>query len=537
MKIGSPVRFEKPDKYSLVLAIIALLLVAGTWFWLFKTKWPLGVKGEWTIKPNLGAWPRGAWGLPVAALFIFGGFAALCAYDRIKRAKNRREQIASTRLCLIGICLLSFVWPWTLLGPGGTSNLINSQWSDISNEYFSTAYLMDDARRFSSEYAATRQHPAAVAQAHVATHPPGAVLFYYGARRLYESTPVLQSVFSGVTVSLTTDSVEKLAADANKLRSTAARSAGLKTTPPELPATAVGGALWCAFLISILLALATPAIYLIASSHRARTQAEPTEESQIMNAESCGLIAAAFWALYPAANLFAFMLDAVIAAGAAWTLALLAMRLRGGKPLWGFASGGVLALTSFVSFGALATGAIIFFAIILVHGRNLKIVARELFFIGAGFVVTWFVVTVIFPLQPIVIFTQAMDAHRFATGARNRVLWMGLNILCFAVFCGWPLFVAALGALGKWKEIRLSMSAPFAFGIAGVLAVLLLTLSGKASGEVERLWMFLAVPLCVLAATFLTRRANIAIIGTLLFLQALQTLLLSAWLAPLVLPF
>jgi hypothetical protein len=533
MNSHSLLRFEKPGKYSLVIAIIALLMVAATWFWLFKTKWPLGVKGEWRMNPNAGAWPVGAWGLPVAALGIFGGFAALCAYDRLRRAKNRREQIASTRLCLIGICLLSFVWPWTLLGPGGTSNLIASQWSDTANEYFSTAYLMDDARRFTSEYAATRQHPASVLQAHVATHPPGAVLFYYGARRVYESTSILQSMFSGLAVSLTTDSVEKIAADCNRLRGTATRSAGVRTNAPDLPSQAVGGALWSAFLISLLLALATPAIYLAASSQRA----DSSDETQIVNSEMRGLLAAAFWALYPAANLFAFTLDAVIAAGAAWTLALLALRLRGGKPQFACACGGVLALTSFISFGALATGAIVFLALVFFHGGCARIIARELAFIGAGFVATWFVLTLIFPMQPLVIFSQAIDVHRYATGGRSRVLWAWLNILIFAVFCGWPLFVAAMGALSHWKQTGGMMRAPLVLGVSGVLTILLLTLSGQASGEVERLWIFLAVPLCILAATALLRHANALVIGTLLVLQALQTLLMAAWLAPLVLPF
>src|SRR5699024_10694004 len=109
------------------------------------------------------------------------------------------------------------------------------------------------------DYAARRQTPSSVLQAHVATHPPGAVLFYYGARRIYEASPFLQSSFGGLAAALTNETVEALATQSQELRASARLAAGVKTPVASLPNSAVGAALWCAFLISLLLASCIPA--------------------------------------------------------------------------------------------------------------------------------------------------------------------------------------------------------------------------------------------------------------------------------------
>jgi hypothetical protein len=539
--------FLKRVRSDLALSLGVLIAVASTAFWLWLAKWPLGVAGEWTIKPNTGPWPPGAWGLPLATLGIFGGFAALSAYDRFKRAKNQRERAASTRLCLLGIALLTFLWPWSLLGPGGTSNLVASQWSDIANEYFSTAYQIEDARDFSQAFAATRQNPDAVAQAHVATHPPGAVLFYYGARRIYEAVPFLQKAFSSAAASLTSESVAGLAVRSNELRRSAARSAGIPDVPPNLPVAAVGGAVWSAFLISLLLALAVPAIYLIAASQSISTH---DDEQSRQSAEIRGLIAAALWALAPAVSLFAFTLDGVIASGAAWTLAFLALSRRDGRAFWMIAAGAMLALSSYISFGVLAAGVTVVIAVLALRRKEPWALVRDVVLFLLGFFVVWLAIVATLPMSPVAVFSQAMEAHRFATvNARSRPAWTVLNLLSFAVFCGWPVIAAALCAAWRnWREARdrrklakeaelveANWKIPLAIGMANLAVIVLLDLSGKALGEVERLWMFLLPPLCVLAALQLAR-TNIKTVAALLALLAFQTLLMAAWLAPLVLP-
>lgn len=522
------------SRLSSFLVALALVGFGLTLFWLAQSKWPLGVANEWQIKPNIGAWPAPAWGLPIVVLLIFGGLAVLSAYDRFKRAKSEKEKRGSTRLCIAALTILAFAWPWSLLGPGGTSTLIASQFSDISNEYFGTAYQIENSQLFSREYAAKWQTPQAISQAHVATHPPGAVLFYYFSRRVYESSPALQSAFSGMATSLTSDSVSTLAVQSNQLRLSAERSAGVAAPDPELPVSAVGAAMWCAFLISFFLASCVPAIYFVASLK----QVGSTPDAD----EARGMIASSLFALAPIMSLFAFSLDALIAFGAAWTMAFIALRLRGGKAGWLLAAGAFMGLTSFVSFGALAIGVIAIIA--LLFGRRQKFIQDAAIFVG-GFLLAWLVLTLIFPSNPIEIFRNAMAAHQTATvQSRSRLAWLWMNLVCYAVFCGWPLILAAsAGGFGFLKHFRsnkfnaqIAASTPVIIGVAALLTMILLTLSGGAKGEVERLWLFLTPSLAALASATLMQRPHLPSIGVLLLLQAAQTLIMAAWLAPLVLP-
>jgi hypothetical protein len=76
--------------------------------------------------------------------------------------------------------------------------------------------------------------------------------------------------------------------------------------------------------------------------------------------------------------------------------------------------------------------------------------------------------------------------------------------------------------------------------------MLLISLAGSVRGEVERLWMFLLPPLCAAAASAWIplkpgpRRGKVALVGAAAVLAsvlvAVQTLLMAAALAPLVLP-
>jgi hypothetical protein len=515
-----------------ILAGICVFAFALTLWWLAKAKWPLGVAGEWQIKPAEGAWPAQAWGLPLAVIFIFGGLAALSAYDRFKRAKSDKERRGSTRLCILGLTIVAFALPWALLGPGGTTNLVSSQFSDISNEYFGTAYQIQNPRDFSRDYATKHQTPQSAVQAHAATHPPGAILFYYFAQRVCESSPFLQSTFETIAVSLTNETIPQIAKQANELRLSAERSAGVKNPDPALPYTAVGAAVWCAFLISLLLASCVPATYFIASIAHSGNSADIDEAR--------GMSAAALLALAPVLSLFAFSLDALIACGAAWTMAFIALRLRGGKPVWLALAGVMMALTSFVSFGALAIGAI---AVIALFFAKRESIVKEVGIFATGFVATWLLLMLIFPMQPLAIFLNAMQAHRFATvESRSRGAWLWMNIVSYAVFCGWPLFLAAIGGgFGFCRDaLQKRLSKPFnipvVIGVAALLTMLLLTLSGSAKGEVERLWLFLTPSLATVAAAYLLQRAQWPGIVILLILQAAQTVAMAAWLAPLVLP-
>lgn len=389
-------------------------------------------------------------------------------------------------------------------------------------KYFGTAYQIENAREFSRTYT-QRQKPKSVQIAHVSTHPPGAVLFFYGARRVYESSPFLQRNITAFTEWIIRANLNSVAAFSNNVRTTAARSAG-ESDPPPLPLSAVPGALWAALLCSLALGLCVPAIYWIASG----TPLKHTPN------EARGLFAAALFAFVPTVGLYAFTLDALIACGATWTLALTAHALSSQKNHWLLLGGVVMGLTSFLSIGALATGAIIGLALGFAawpRENRSTFFLRHAAFFGAGFALAWLLLLLIFPMQPLAIFQNARAAHHFAT-LSNRGNWMLLNLPFFALFCGWPIVVSSLMT---WRAKSSTAQSAILLGKAALWAMLLLTLSGNVKGEVERLWLFLVPPLCALAAAVIQPQER-RLWMPLLALQAVQSLLMAVGLAPLLKP-
>lgn len=487
-------------------------LVAATAFWLLAGRWGLG-RDDWFITPRRVWWSWSVWLLPFAVLALFGGLAAVSAYDRFRRAKSRGEQKTSVRLCVFALMLFALCWPWAALGPtpggaSGASNLIAVTWSEVANGYFSEAYRIEDARRFTRDYVAKQQTNYAQTQAHVATHPPGATLFYFAARRAFESSPFLQTIFTSVHRNMTGVSVSDSAAFA---RNVVAVGTGLR---PRLPDSAAPCALWCAFLLSFFTALTVPAAYLLgAANHRkngedssakneegrntsknAKTRSATSQDTVLSagrlandsdRAEARGLMAAALFALAPSVGLFAFTLDALIGCLAAWTLVFMARRLGGGAAQQMVAAGVLVAFNSFFSFGALATGAVIVLAVFLwfamrlrgqatsdrksvnaesfdektadesarlndprVNGAEASRFARRLILdlalCALGFFAAWLLLCALLPMQPLAIFARAMQAHHQATGSRSRWGWAGVNWGMFALFSGWPVAVACL---------------------------------------------------------------------------------------------
>ena len=260
--------------------------------------------------------------------------------------------------------------------------------------------------------------------------------------------------------------------------------------------------------------------------------------------------------------MFAFTLDALIACGAAWTLALIAQaiasRHRPGSRLWLLGGGLVMGLTSFLSIGALATGAIVALALLFAAWRErenwIANGVRGLALFAGGFMLAWLLLMLIFPMQPLVIFHNAMDAHRAATlSHRGFWPWVWLNIVCFAPFCGWPVVTACLASLKSKvqspkpgdqspqsqdpspKSEDLNGQTARLIGGATLAAILLLSMTGNVRGEVERLWLFLVPPLCALAAAVIEPSRSTRWLP-LLVLQTAQGIFMAAGLAPLVKP-
>ena len=567
---------SRGDWIRLILAFLAVLVTA---IWLLRGRGALGVPLQWTITPNLQPWPIGAWGLPLAVLIIFGGAAALSIYDRFGRAKSRREQKTSVLTALICLGILGFLWPWSLLGPGqlngrpgtptleGRFNIIAAMWSDVANGYFGTAYQIDEAQKFTREYSQKWQRVDSPVQAHVATHPPGAVLWFYGARRLYEGVPIISNTFETLTPILTSQSRAELVPTAQLARETASRLVQAPP-PPPLPASAVGNALFCAALLGLSLVFALPAVYGLASLEDVYKRVDETEKSfvdetrnntnetgkpfvdaqnidetaklfvdetqtRLDEREQRGLLAAFLWVLAPTLNLFAFTLDALVAAGITWTLFLAARGLVGSNRnqiFYSIAAGVTLAFTSFLSLGALAAGAILVAAAIALRRRD---AAKFLGFGALAFGSIWLLLSVWGGFNPLEITRNALAAHYLATlQTRTHAPWILMNVLMWMMFAGWPLVVLLAKKPASNRE-NFGFSIVWAFGGAAILTILLLTLGGNVRGEVERLWLFTLAPLGALAANQVSWRVAIPLV----VLQGAQTLMMSATLAPLVRPF
>jgi hypothetical protein len=292
---------------------------------------------------------------------------------------------------------------------------------------------------------------------------------------------------------------------------------------------AVGGAIFSAFLLSLPVAFCVPAIFWLAT----------LGEENLKLHRARGMTAAALFAIAPTVGLFTFTIDALIAAGILWALLFLALGLEREKYFWLVLSGALAGLMCFVSFGALAVLAIMGI-VVLWHRHRSWIAALVL---ALSFVGIWGVLQAIFPMQSLLIFKQAMAAHRFATlQSRTWEMWVWINAIVFAVFAGLPLWwmslVNAVETLrNKCRQIAIGQQ----IGIATFAVMLLLTLSGGARGEVERLWFFLIAPLAILASQHLREeslsRKKIYLLSALLAAGCIQTILMATALGPLVRPF
>lgn len=528
------------------LAALGVIAVA---LWGLVWRAPLGIPNEWTIPPNATTWPLGSWGLPLAVLVIFGGAAGLSVYDRFKRAKSRKEQKNSVVTTLICLAILCFLLPWTLLGPGALSrtvttstlsrltlegrfNLLAAQWSDLATEYLGAAYKINDAREFTRTYAATQQRPTSRALSHLATHPPGATLWFYGVRLFVEGVPGLSGNLNALAVRLTAQDEPTLFSLLSDVRQTASLGAGGQA-PAPLPQSAIGVSLMCVILMGLSLVVALPAVYGLATTG--------IDENSLDMAEARGLFACTLWVLAPTLNLYAFTLDAVIACGAVWTLYLASRAFLTGRVGWAMAAGVAFSLTTQLSFGALCL------AVVLVGAgwvakvpppKLLRVVGWAL----GGFLVTWGGAAIWGGFNPLTVMAQATAAHRFATlEVRPYSHWVLLNLLIWAIFCGWPLIAALIQSprLGKELIIRTGSRKEVevipwgvAFALATIATLVLLSLLGQVRGEVERLWLFLLAPL---TASVLVRSGKEA--TCLAVLQGAQTLVMAATIAPLVRPF
>ncbi len=183
---------QKPDRrprsYGLIIVQAALVVGLAVWVLVFKLN--LGWGEEWLIRVH----PPYRLSSLLPAVVVLLGVGGLVGY---LWKLMRREPHTVTRHALAwSVAATLAVGAWLLqvalwsVSPGRLPLLAAVQLSHVSTGYLGEAYRIEDLGRYLREYA--RDMPTKTE--HVATHPPGAVLFFYAVRRAGEVMPGLNAL-------------------------------------------------------------------------------------------------------------------------------------------------------------------------------------------------------------------------------------------------------------------------------------------------------------------------------------------------------
>jgi len=206
------------------------------------------------------------------------------------------------------------------------------------------------------------------------------------------------------------------------------------------------------------------------------------------------------------------------------------------------ASGILLYLDLFVSFSLLPVALICLLmgGIIWRESQNGNVISRQFLMVlilwGAGFVVTWLLFWMFLNYNPVHRFQEAMAFHQqwkeWQPGLMNMILFALLNVIEFLCWMGLSLAVVYLShTMGMARSIFAGGRDRWALFVAGyALILILMALFGRTKGEVNRLWIFMLPPICLMAARELVRRfahkSDMALTG-LVILQFITTLVIK----------
>ena len=499
---------RSPDWAWLVVAVqAALLIVLAGWL---LSGLPIGVRGQW-------AWEVHGKPLPVAGLLravLIGAEALGVLWWGLWRIRRKRRSDVGIVAALV---LLVFALQIAVasLAPRAGFFLVAGTGSSVATEYFAVARSVRDPWVYCRSYAATQPlgH-------HVATHPPGAVLTYWLCLRLYESPLFPRRAFAAAAERVIGAPRGAIAVAANSYPGT------------TLFGSDVGPALLCCLALGVCGALTLAPLYWLASRAASRSTA---------------LVVCALFALTPAPVLFFQGLDALVLLLATTATALAYAAVKQQRLGAGALGGLALGLLCAITFGAAAAMVTVAALVVLLILRLPQSQRGRSWACAAVGLAIWLAAIVTLHLlcggQLHVIFRQAMAAHRALTWegfGRSYTTWVGLNLVEFVCFLGFPGLVALAIALGGALRRRLrGLSDAELVGLVGLCVLLALDLSGSVRGEVARVWMFLMPPLTLWAGHRLRRmlreRRTVAILTVMLSL--LQVLLLGVALTPVVLPY
>jgi len=477
--VAAPERPAPRLKLLRLIGPVQLIATAVLALWVLVLGQPIGIEGQWQWM----VFDHGIPPLPLLAVVTAILMTALLAYALAERARDLSAAGGSAPWHEVGwravLILGGLTWTVGLysLIPDGWRMLTGATLADVSNEYFAEAYGIHDPGRYCREYDSHQRDSAH----HIATHPPGAVLTYYGLIRLYRAT--------GLSVSAQ-GLVEWLHGQrAGAIMDQAARLPTVRRIPSDQVALPTLVALTFALLgmLSVLPAAAC-----------GRMLWGPR------GAYAAGVLAATA----PGLSLFFQSLDAVLAL-AAMTCIWAAARSILARRAWlgAIGTGFLLGASAFISFGMLAAAAIC--AIILIgggcarHAEGLPAVKRGWLIhpaaMVAGIVLFWAPVCHLLGLDPMAMAARGGEAHHgvMQTFERAYSTWVWMNLVEYVVFLGPALLILALVALPAARR-KGGLAPLYAAAVLGVL--LLVDLSGTVRAEVGRIWVFFMPPMAVLAA-------------------------------------
>lgn len=504
---------------SFLWVIVAALATVVTCSMLLAGRLPLGVAGQWE-------WGRidqaTSWIEFLTTVLSVVAYVAFVAW-------GARWMIVSTwtrRAALLALVLGGFSVQMTVQQVGfGLAKWPFVLFHESSSGYYTAAKRdVISAGDFLARYDQIQtEYQKRYGPLHLATHPPGLVLLHYEALRLCEANPALTRFLFVLQPQSVRDGFGAVSVGA--------------AIPPADQAS-----IW---LVAILSQLAS-ALTVIPIYFLARRGCGPVAP----------WLAAALWPLVPAVTVFMPKSDVFYPLFAASCVALaVAGRTSAGRWTCGAASGVVLCMGMFLTFGLISIFPLTILAIAVSEGVPSEATVRSTASKATGFVVGflatqffWMLVGHNLPATWWRCFRIHATFYTPGQIGANRTYWpwVAWNLAEFAVAAGIPLIVAAVSASVWLFRQRPQVLATGANGsvecegprctnvtILGVVAaswltVLALDLSGKNLGEVARLWMFLMPFACVAAAVAIERLPSRWPVILLLVLQAIQTVVFAA---------
>ena len=506
------------------IIIAQALLVALLAVWLLAVRRPIGWGDEGTISVLGPVYPLSYLLPPVLTLAGLGG---LLTY--LWRSM-RREKIPGHRRALAWTIAFGLaVGAWSLqvalwsVAPGSISRLAAVQLSEVSTGYLAEAFTIEDVGAYLDSYA--QEMPRA--PKHIATHPPGAVLFFYAVHQVGEALPALRQAALVASSTAVGQSIPDLAADVLAYPTT--RWLGSEGLATAIIASWMLGVCGALMPLLIFAALRGPA------------------------GEERALAVAAVLALTPSMLFYFPTLDMLIALASTLMVAALAATQR--HWAWSAVAGLIAAEALFVSLGALALVALGGAFLLLRAARqagqsgdtswsDTRSAAVPLLAFGAGLLAglaAWYAVGV----DAAEVFSQGLGAHSSITGRaswRSYHVWVWMNLVEFAIFAGLPLTVLAAASIPRviatLRELSSSALAAY-LGAAALLVLLLLDVSGTVKGETGRLWLFFVPWLAAAIAPDLVDESGSRwkLLALTCALTALQILLMAWTMQPIVRPY